>query len=353
MKTSIIAEIGVNHNGDVTTAKRLIDEAKSSGATMVKFQIFQSDKLVSKNVSLADYQLKNTNMNTSQYELLKKLELSHSELMQLRDYAIRKNIKFLSTAFDLESLNFLVEKLEVDMLKIPSGEITNGPFIKEHAKFNLPILISTGISTHDEIKEALKIIQITRKNPVASIDDFSKSFRNEANPLLFDNVTLLHCVSEYPAPINEVNLRSIPFLKDKFNLKVGYSDHSDSFIIPAIAVSLGASIIEKHLTLDKRMIGPDHKASMEPDNFRIMIEAIAEVEHSLGKYEKKPQKSELKNKYIVRKFLVASKDIPRGEKFSEDNISSLRTGGGISPMNYWRLIGKISNKSYKKGEIIE
>lgn len=331
-KVLIIAEAGVNHNGEISLAKELIHAAIESGADIVKFQNFNTSNLVTKKAKKANYQLKNSPLENSQYEMLKKLELSSDSFQELESYATKLNIEFLSTAFDIESIKFL-KKLNLKRYKVPSGEITNFPYLREIAHSQKPIIMSTGMATIKEIENAIKVLQ-----------------RFGA---LKENLSILHCTSDYPAAFGDLNLKAIQTLKSKFSLEVGYSDHSLGIEVPIAAVSLGARIIEKHLTLNQKMIGPDHLASIEPQSFKEMVKNIRNIEIALGNENKIPTMNELKNKQLVRKSIVASVNIREGEVFNEQNITSKRPGIGICPMQWETVLGKVAKKSFYKDQIIE
>ncbi|TNH34022.1 N-acetylneuraminate synthase [Campylobacter helveticus] len=328
-KVLIIAEAGVNHNGDLNLAKKLIEQAAKAGADIVKFQTFKAEDCVSIKAKKAKYQLENTAKDESQLEMIKKLELSREAHFELMKHCKKHNIAFLSTPFDLESAEFL-RGLDLPYFKIPSGEITNFPYLKAVAKCKKKVLLSTGMANLAEIEAALEIL---RKNGTRDI-------------------TLLHCTTEYPAPFEEVNLNAIKTLKEAFKLKVGYSDHTRGIVAALGAVALGAVVIEKHFTLDKTMEGPDHKASLEPSELKELCEGIRTLEKALGNGIKKASKSEAKNKIIARKSLVAKREIQKGEKFSEQNLTTKRPGSGISAMRYEEYLGKRALKTYKKDELI-
>lgn len=331
-KTLIIAEAGVNHNGSVELAKKLIDAAVKAGVDFIKFQTFKADNLVSKTAKKAEYQQNNLNDNDeSQYNMLKKLELSPAQHLELVDYCKEKGIKFFSTAFDLESIDFL-SSLHLGLWKIPSGEITNYPYLKTIAQKKEPVILSTGMSTMAEIKDA---IQVLKKFGVA-----------------VSKITVLHCNTEYPTPMQDVNLRAMLTLKNELGVQIGYSDHTQGIEVPIAAVALGACVIEKHFTLDKNMEGPDHKASLEPDELKAMVLAIRNIEKALGSKEKIVSDSEMKNKAIARKSIVAAKDIKRGEQFTENNITVKRPGDGISPMRWEEVIGQVACKDFNEDELI-
>lgn len=330
MSVYIIAEAGVNHNGSLDLAKKLVDKAKESGADCIKFQTFVSGNLVSKNTNRADYQRKQANIDETQLEMLRKLELSFEDFIGLKKYCKDKGISFVSTAFDLESVDFL-NQLDMPFWKIPSGEITNLPYLIKIANTHKPIIMSTGMSTLEEIEDAMKVL-----------------YDNGAN-----NITILHCTTEYPAPYNEVNLKSIGTLRKKFSLNVGYSDHTKGIEIPIAAAAMGATVIEKHFTLDRNMEGPDHKASLEPDELKSMVTAIRNVECAIGNGIKKPSESEMKNITIVRKSIIAKTDIKKGDIFTEDNITVKRPGNGISPMKWFEILGQESIRDFIEDELIE
>ncbi len=357
-KIYVIAEAGVNHNGDKDIALKLIDKGVAAGADAIKFQIFKAENLATVNAEKALYQIKTSKTKQTQKQMLKSLEFPFETYFELKKYCENLNTDFLITAFDHESLEFIINKLKVKKLKIPSGEITNGPFILQHARSGLDIILSTGMADIVEIEKALSIIaygylNIDKKNNI-NTDDFDKAYKSiDGQKKLRSKVTLLHCTTEYPAPLDELNLNAIKSLSKRFKLKTGYSDHSNGIIASVIASTLNISIIEKHFTLDKNMNGPDHKASLEPQELKLMIDSIRSTENIMGDGEKKISKSELKNLHIARKSIVAIKDIKKGEKFTEKNISFKRPGSGISPMKYWDIINEISKKEYKKDELIK
>jgi len=326
-KTIIIAEAGVNHNGNINVAKKLIDAASKAGADYVKFQTFDVDHLILQNTKTAIYQKRNLKSNISQYLMLKKYQLPENSYKEIIKYSTKKKIKFLSTAFDLKSLNFL-NKFKLDFIKIPSGEITNYPLLKKISKLKKKILLSTGMATIKEIKQALKVLG-KRKN----------------------DIIILHCTSDYPAYLNDLNLNFIKTLK-KLGYQVGYSDHSSSIITPSIAVSLGCRVIEKHFTLSKRLKGPDHKASLEPLELSKMVNFVRDTEKMLGIKDKIITKGEKKTKLLVRKSLVANVNIKKGEIFSEKNITTKRPGTGLSPFKIKKFLGKKSFKNFKKDQFI-
>lgn len=325
----IIAEAGVNHNGNIQIAKEMVDVAVSAGVDAIKFQTFNSEKLVCRNARKAEYQLENTGFKETQLDMLKSLQLSQENFIELKKYCNKKNIDFISTPFDVESLIFLF-KIGVKTIKIPSGEITNYPLLVTAGKTMLPIILSTGMSTIDEVSDAIKIL----------MDNGTK------------NIVVLQCNTEYPTPYQDANINSMIFMKDKLNQQVGYSDHTLGNDVAIAAVAAGAKVIEKHFTLDKDMIGPDHKASIEPDELRKLVISIRNVEKAMGSYNKFVSSSERKNIEVVRKSIVASKKIKKGELFSEENITTKRPGIGMSPMKWNDVIGQEAKKNYEEDEMI-
>lgn len=331
-RTFIIAEAGVNHNGCLKTAFKLIDRAKEAGADAIKFQTFKAERLVTKSAIKAIYQTKTTSAEETQYEMIKKLEFGVKEHLKLIAYCRKKKIEFISSPFDNESIELLI-KLKLKTLKIPSGEITNLPYLRKIAQTNCKIILSTGMAALREIEDAIDVLT----------DNGTKR----------DNITVLHCNTEYPTPFEDVNLKAMLTIKEAFKLKVGYSDHTRGIEIPIAAVSLGAHIIEKHFTLDRKMVGPDHKASLEPTEFKMMVESIRNTEKAIGTGIKKPSKSEEKNINIARKSVVAIRNINKGEFFTENNIGVKRPGIGISPMRWDEIIGRTAIKDFKIDDIIE
>lgn len=355
-KILIIAEAGVNHNGDEDLAIQLIDAAYDAGADIVKFQTFNAKKLATSNAKKANYQTKSTDAKISQQEMLSQLELSHEAHYRLIDHCSKLGIQFLSTAFDAESLSFLVNDLKINKLKIASGELTNAPLILEHAKTNKDIILSTGMSSLFEIEAALGVLAYgytSSSKALPTSDLFIDAYTSESGQnALQEKVTLLHCTTEYPAPFSEVNLQAINTLKKTYNLPVGYSDHTSGINISIAAAACGAVVIEKHFTLDRNLKGPDHKASLEPCDLKEMIKGVRQVEKSMGDGIKKPSKSELSNISAARKSIVASGDISKGDLFTEENLEVMRPGEGLSPYMFWDMIGKISNKNYQDGDLI-
>ncbi len=327
----IIAEIGVNHNGCLNTAKKLIDVAVHSGADIVKFQTFKSDELTTDIAPLAEYQLKNSPEFINQKKLLSKLELSEKNHISLKNYAEDLGIEFLSTGFTIQSIDLLA-RIGIRRWKVPSGEINNIPLLKKIALQNQPTIISTGMSTLGEIEFALKTLY-------------------ESN-LQKDKITVLHCNSAYPTPMEDVNLKAISTIKDCFDISVGYSDHTCGIEASIAAVAMGAQIIEKHITLDKNMQGPDHKASIEPEELHNLVSSIRNIEKALGNGIKKPSNSELKNIEVVRKSIVASDYIEKGERYTTDNLCIKRPGTGLAPTMFDLLLGMKANRKYKPNDII-
>lgn len=330
-KVFIIAEAGVNHNGSLELAKKLIDVACEAGADAVKFQTFRADNLVSKKAQKAKYQKETTDSAESQYDMIKKLELDVAAHHELIDYCKLKNILFLSTPFDHESIA-LLHRLQMPIFKIPSGEITNLPYLRLIGGLGKEVILSTGMATLKEVEEALAILA------------------KAGTPK--EKITVLHATTEYPCPIDEVNLKAMQTIKDAFDVNVGYSDHTKGIEIPIAAVAMGACVIEKHFTLDKNMQGPDHKASLEPDELIAMVKAIRNVENALGNGVKKPSKSEEKNIPIARKSIITCKAIQKGEYFSEENLSIRRPGNGLSPMLWDEIIGSVATKNYAEDELL-
>jgi N,N'-diacetyllegionaminate synthase len=328
----IIAEAGVNHNGSLDIAKQLIDKAVEAGVDIIKFQTFKSEKLVSKSAKQAEYQQRNIGKkDESQLAMLKKLELSPSAHKELMDYCREKGIRFFSTAFDMDSIDYL-HSLNLGLWKIPSGEITNYPYLRKIAQYHEPIILSTGMCELSDIEVTLKVL-------------VGFGVKKE-------QITILHCNTEYPTPYSDVNLRAMLEIRDRFGVQVGYSDHTQGIEVPIAAVALGASVIEKHFTLDKNMEGPDHKASLEPDELKAMVCAIRNVEQTLGSGHKTISESERKNIEIARKSIVAACPIKKGELFTEENLTVKRPGNGISPMRWSEVIGKTAAKDFEEEEMI-
>ncbi len=356
-KTLIIAEAGVNHNGSEELAFQLVDKAISSGVDIVKFQTFVTKNLVTKNAKQANYQQENIGKEQSQYQMLKKLELSFDSHKAIKDYCDSQGVEYLSTAFDSESLAFLVNHLKLERLKIPSGELTNTPFVLEHALTGCDIILSTGMANLEEIEFALSVIAFGYLNQYSNIqptnEGFKKAYTSEAGQqCLKAKVVVLHCTTEYPAPIDEVNLNAMTLMHKRFNLPIGYSDHTVGITIPIAAVAKGAVVIEKHFTLSNDMEGPDHKASIEPDELAQMVKGIRCVEVALGVFDKQPTKSEIKNRDVARKSIIARHNIKKGQQLTTENLVILRPGTGISPTMYYDILGNTAHKDFNAGELI-
>ena len=332
---TIIAEAGVNHNGSIEIARQLVDKAVEAGVDIIKFQTFKSEKLVSKSARQAEYQKRNIGKKSddSQLSMLKKLELSEQDHKDLMTYCKQKGIKFFSTAFDMDSIEYL-HSLNLGLWKIPSGEVTNYPFLKRIASYNERTILSTGMCDLQDVR--------------AAVDALYK------NGLSKDNLTLLHCNTEYPTPFEDVNLKAMDALRKEFGVEVGYSDHTKGIEVPIAAVALGASVIEKHFTLDRNMEGPDHKASLEPDELKAMVSAIRNIEKAVdGDGTKHVSESERKNITIARKSIVAACDIKKGEVFTEENLTVKRPGNGISPMRWEEVIGTKAIRNFSEDDLIE
>lgn len=325
----IIAEAGVNHNGSLEMAKQLVDVAKECGVDIVKFQTAKVDSLVSKFAQMADYQKKNTGKEESQKEMLEKLLLPFEDFVELSEYCKEKKIEFLSTPFDIESIAFLNDL--VSFWKVPSGEITNYPYLVEIAKTKKPVVLSTGMSELSEVDEAISVLK-----------EFGTT-----------DITLLHCNTQYPTPYEDVNLCAMSTLKECYHVAVGYSDHTQGLEVPIAAVAMGASVIEKHFTLDKNLPGPDHKASLEPEELKAMVQSIRNIEQAIGNGIKAPSKSEVGNKAVARKSIVAARPIKRGEVFSNENMTTKRPGIGISPMKWNDVLGTMAIRDFEEDELIE
>jgi len=331
-QTFIIAEAGVNHNGNKETAKKLIDVAVEAGANAVKFQTFKTENLVSIKANKADYQKRTTDSGETQFAMIKKLELDEAIHKELISYCKSKNILFLSTPFDHDSVK-LLNQLGLDIFKVPSGEINNLPYLRQIGSLKKKVILSTGMSDLKEVEEALNIL-------------INAGTQKE-------NITVLHANTEYPTPIKDVNLNAMLTIRETFNVDIGYSDHTLGIEIPIAAVALGAKVIEKHFTLDRTMKGPDHKASLEPKELKAMVSAIRNIEQALGNGIKKPSDSEKKNIVIARKSITAKKHISKGDVFSDDNITVKRPGSGISPMLWFEVLGKHADQDYSPDDLIK
>ena len=331
-RTLIIAEAGVNHNGELSLAKRLIDVAADAGADLVKFQTFNAKRIVIPNARKADYQLQGTDSAESQFEMLRRLELSDDDHRQLIDHCRQKNIGFFSTGFDVQSIDQLV-RLGVRPFKIPSGEITNLSYLRHVGQYGSTVLLSTGMATMGEIEVAIDVL--------------------EAAGTPRSSIKVLHCTTEYPTPMSEVNLRAMRSISAAFGVDVGYSDHTQGIEVAVAAVALGASVIEKHFTLDRTLPGPDHKASLEPAELKAMVAAIRNIEMALGDGIKRPSQTEIRNRTVVRKSLVAARPIRAGEAFTSQNVTAKRPGSGLSPMLWDQVIGKIAVRDFDLDELID
>lgn len=353
-KTLIIAEAGVNHNGDAKLAFEMVDAACEAQADIIKFQIFDTAQLVTVDAQQADYQHQNSGKIESQFDMLQRLELSAQTFTDLKTYCQQKQIGFLATAFDESSLGFLVDSLKVDLLKLPSGELTNGPLVLAHAKTGLDLIVSTGMANNNEIGKALSLICIGQNNPKIQTPGAVDTWSNQAGDLasLKNKVSLLHCISQYPTPWQELNLNAIASLKQCFGLKVGLSDHSQGITAPIAAVAMGARIIEKHFTLSHDLPGPDHKASLTPEQLTNMVQGIRNTEAALGNGVKRMQPCETQVAKVARRSLVANTAINKGEVFSHENLTTKRPGTGISANYYWEFIGKTATKNYVRDELI-
>ncbi len=331
-RTLIIAEAGVNHNGDIVLAKQLIDAAADAGADVVKFQTFKADRQVTHDAKKADYQNQTTDRAESQHEMLRRLELSTEMHNELIAHCAMRNIVFLSTGFDIESVD-LLRSLGQDSFKIPSGEITNLPYLRYIGQLGKSVILSTGMATMGDIESAIGVLEQAGTERA--------------------NITVLHCTTEYPTPMAEVNLRAMQSIHNAFGVAVGYSDHTSGIEVAIAAVALGATVIEKHFTLDRSLPGPDHKASLEPSELKAMVAAIRNIEVAMGDGIKRLTPSEFRNKPIVRKSLVASQKIKAGDIFSAQNITAKRPGTGVSPMRWDEVVGRIASRNYSIDELIE
>ncbi len=331
-QTIIIAEAGVNHNGDLELARQLVDAAAEAGADLVKFQTFSAERLLTQSAPKADYQTRTTEQSESQFAMLRRLELTHEMHEVLMAHCRNRGIGFFSTGFDIQSLDYLAS-LGAERFKVPSGEITNLPYLRHIGGFGKPVILSTGMATLGEIEDALAAL--------------------EAAGTPRTRITMLHCNTEYPTPMVDVNLRAMNSIRDAFGVAVGYSDHTPGVEVPIAAVALGATVIEKHLTLDRNLPGPDHKASLEPDEFAAMVQAIRNIEQALGDGIKRPSPSEIGNRPIARKSLVAAGPIRAGETFTPENVTAKRPGTGITPMRWDEVMGRVATRDYAADELIE
>lgn len=355
-KVYVIAEAGVNHNGDLSLAKKLIDVAVDAKADAVKFQTFKAEELTSKIAPQAKYQEENMGIKKPQIDMLKDLELNMEDYIKLYEYAKTKNITFVSTAFDAKNMKFLVDNCHMPFLKIPSGETTNYPYLYNVAKHQIPIILSTGMSTLEEVEQSLAILAYgfaAKREPTNLTECLGFCKTDEAKNIIKKNITVLHCTTEYPSPYEDINLRAMKTIKDKFGVKVGLSDHSKGAHIPVAAVAMGAELIEKHFTLDRNMKGPDHKASLEPNELKEMISQIRDIEKALGDAKKEPKASEIKNINVARRSLVAKENIKKGETYTANNIMCKRPGGGVSAIKYWDYLGKKAPIDIIKDEFVK
>lgn len=328
-KVLIIAEAGVNYNGSLELAYRMVDEAKNAGADIVKFQTAKPENVISRYAKKAEYQKKATGLEESQLDMVRKLMLKFEDFIPLKKYCEEKGIGFLSTPFELESIDFL-DRLGCSVWKIPSGEITNYPYLKKIAKTGKPVIMSTGMSTLKEVDQAIRLLK-----------------RNGGG-----EISLLHCNTQYPTPYRDVNLRAMETLREAFRVPVGYSDHTLGIEVPIAAAAMGAVIIEKHFTLDRGMEGPDHKASLEPGELTAMVKSIRNIEEAMGDGKKRVTESERENIWIARKSIVAKRDIAKGEQMTEENITTKRPGNGISPMEWTKVLGTRAVKDFREDELI-
>lgn len=351
----IIAEAGVNHNGSLQMALQLIDVAADAGADAVKFQTFKSGAVISNAAPKAHYQIANTGASESQLDMVRKLELSEADHVQLLAHCRQRGIQFLSTPFDQDSARFLVETLNVAMLKVPSGELTNAPFLLQLSRHGLPLIVSTGMCTLGEVEMALGVLAYgfiasdVPPSPQAFLDAYASA---EGQAMLQERVSVLHCTTEYPAPFEQINLRAMDTMRSAFGLPTGYSDHSRGIAVPIAAAARGACIIEKHFTLSRELPGPDHIASLEPDELKAMVAGIRQVEMALGVASKIPTQAEWANRTIARRSLVAAKPVKKGEIWSTENLACKRPGDGVAPMRYWELLGLAAEKDYSADEML-
>ncbi len=353
----IIAEAGVNHNGDLQRAMALVDAAKEAGANAVKFQTFKADLLATSSAGKAAYQSRSTPADESQLAMIQKLELSQDAFLELAGHCQKTGIEFLSTAFEAVSLHFLYDKVGLRTFKIASGELTNAPLLLEHALLADHLIVSTGMATLGEIEQALGVIaygfqgEDRKRRPGRRL--FDEAYQNATRSgALRERVTLLHCTTEYPAPIDQINLCAMSTMRERFGLPVGYSDHTLGTTIPIVATAMGACVIEKHFTLDKTLPGPDHAMSLDPAELKSMVTAIRDAEKAMGHADKSPGPAERPNIDVVRKSLVANGDIAVGDVFTEHNLSVKRPGSGLPPSQYWSYLGKQSDRQYRKDEFI-
>ncbi|MCG3175898.1 MAG: N,N'-diacetyllegionaminic acid synthase [Candidatus Omnitrophica bacterium] len=351
----IIAEAGVNHNGSLRLALRLVDAARRAGADAVKFQTFRTEDVVTRSAPMAAYQRRNLGRSGSQWEMIRRLELSEADHRRLAERCRRAGIEFMSTPFDARSVDLLV-RLGVKRLKVPSGEITNAPLLLRIARTRLPLVVSTGMSTMDEVRAALGVLcwgWTSAAGDRPSRAAFAKALKTgRSRKLLRDRVTLLHCTTQYPAPAEEANLRAMGTLREEFGTPVGLSDHTPGIAVSIAAVALGASVIEKHLTLDKKLPGPDHKASLDPAEMAQLVLSARQVSGALGDGRKRPADCELSNRLIARRSLVAARDIRRGQILGPQDLAAKRPSSGVSPFRYWDLLGRKADRDYRADDRI-
>ena len=354
---TVIAEAGVNHNGDLDLAIELVDAAHAAGADIVKFQTFNADALATERAAQATYQVENTGQVESQLDMLRRLELSPNAHYRIRDHAEAIGITFFSTAFDPTSLAFLTDDLAIPLLKVPSGELTNAPFVLQHARADRDLIVSTGLASLADVEQALSVIAFgmtadpaTAPSHQAFLAAYSSA---EGQAALRRRVTLLHCTTAYPTRPEDVNLAAMTTMREAFGLRVGYSDHTNGIAVSIAAVALGAQVIEKHFTTDRGLPGPDHQASLEPAELKEMVAGIREIELALGDGIKRPRPAELANVIPARKSLVAATAIRAGESLSEANMAARRPGDGVSPTRYWELLGTPARRDYLAGEALD
>jgi N-acetylneuraminate synthase len=354
-KVGIIAEAGVNHNGDIDLAIELIDKAAAAGADFVKFQTFSAEKIASRSAGKAEYQKVTTGAGGTQFDMLKRLELSRDSHRTLLKHCTDKGIEFLSSAFDVDSVGFLADDLGLKRLKLGSGEMTNAPILLAAARSGMEVFLSTGMGSLAEVEEALGVIAfgMTHSGMPSSRADFSRAL---LDPSVWDalraRVTLLHCTTEYPAAVDDTNLHAIETMRTAFGLRVGYSDHTEGNAMSIAAVALGATMLEKHFTLDRTMEGPDHAASVEPDELAALVRDVRAVERGMGNGIKQPSAAEVRNRPIVRKTLLAARDLAMGHVIGEDDIVGKRTGGGVSTMDLWDCVGRQLSRAVARDEPI-
>lgn len=351
----VVAEAGVNHNSSMELALKLVDAAKEAGADAVKFQTFKAENLVCRNTEKAEYQKRTSGVDEKQFEMLRRLELSEADHRRLIEHCQARGIEFLSSPFDLYSLALLVDRFDLQRLKLGSGELTNAPLLLEIARSGRELILSTGMAVMEEIKEALSVLAFgyTYQQGTPTRDLLNKVYESDdARALLRSKVTLLHCTTEYPAPLVDVNLKAMDTLADVFGLNVGYSDHTQGWTVALAAAARGARVIEKHFTLDRKLPGPDHQASLEPRELQQMVEGIRQIETCLGDGVKRLMASETKNREIARKSLVTRLPIKKGELFTEANLTVKRPGHGVQPIHYWEWLGRMADRDYEADEVI-